>query len=173
TILNPIIQFMDTSDPPLPATIDTWTWTFGDGTSDTLQNTEHTYTDTGVFQVTLTVVNQFSCSDNIAFSVEVEPEFTLHIPNTFTPNGDGINEFFPRAANDLIPGIGIGDDFVMYIYDRWGDLIFESSSILEPWDGTANKGKNLAQEDVYAWVIIAKDHNLAKHKFVGHVTLIR
>ena len=61
----------------------------------------------------------------------------------------------------------------MYIYDRWGDLIFESTSLDEPWNGKANNGKDLAQQDVYIWIVEAKDHNQAKHKFVGQVTLIR
>ena len=167
TILNPVIAFTDSSSPPSPAVISNWIWTFGDGNSDSTQNPVHTYTDTGVYIIGLTVINEFGCEDNDAVAVEIEPEFTFHVPNAFSPNQDDINEtFIPK-------GIGLETDFVMYIYDRWGDLIFESTSLDEPWNGKANNGKDLAQQDVYIWIVEAKDHNQAKHKFVGQVTLIR
>jgi gliding motility-associated-like protein len=167
TILNPVIEFTDSSSPPSPAVISNWTWTFGDGNSDSTQNPVHTYTDSGVYVIGLTVMNEFGCEDNDNVTIEIEPEFTFHVPNAFSPNQDDINETF------MPTGIGLETDFVMYIYDRWGDLIFESTSVNEPWNGKANNGTDLAQQDVYIWVVEAKDHNQAKHKFVGHVTLIR
>jgi len=183
TILNPVIGFSDSSDAPAPASISSWTWDFGDGftigpdtgsisgsadsTTGTYENPIHTYADTGVYVIQLTVVNEFGCSGDDNVTVTIKPEFVLYAPNSFTPNQDDINETF-------IPvGIGLETDFVMYIYDRWGDLIFETNSINVPWDGTANKGKKLAQQDVYVWIVHAKDHDKAKHEYVGHVTLIR
>ena len=123
--------------------------------------------DTGVYTIGLTVTNEFGCTDNDVISIEIEPEFTFHPPNSFTPNDDDINETFMPL------GIGLDNEFVMYIYDRWGDLIFETTDATVPWDGRANKGTKMAQEDVYVWVVLITDHSNSKHKFVGHVTLIR
>ena len=61
----------------------------------------------------------------------------------------------------------------MYIYDRWGDLIYETHDIKKPWDGRANDGRDIAQQDVYVWVVITRDIMDKSHKYVGRVTLIR
>ena len=61
----------------------------------------------------------------------------------------------------------------MFIFNRWGDLVFESSDINDPWKGFTNNGNKGAQEDVYVWMVFATDHLNTKHKFIGHVTLIR
>ena len=92
----------------------------------------------------------------------------FHVPNAFTPNDDGINETF------IPQGIGIDENnFEMYIYDRWGDLIYETNDINKPWDGRANNGSKIAQQDVYIWVIFTRDMQGARHKYLGRVTLIR
>ncbi len=172
-ILSPIVVFVDSSSPPSPNTLVSWTWDFGDGNSDTIQNPTHEYSDTGLFTVVLSVLNQFGCVSQTVRIIEIKPEYILHMPNTFTPNGDGINEVFPRAINGQFPGLGLEKEFEMLIYDRWGDLIFKTNDIEVPWDGKVNKGKKLAQEDVYVWIVNVTDHEDIRHQLVGHVTLIR
>ena len=175
TILNPIIVFIDSSLPPTPASIVSWSWDYGDFTSSTDTNSthEHEYVDTGLFSVVLSVVNQFGCSSQKVRIIDINPEFMIHMPNTFTPNGDGINEVFPRAIDGQFPGLGLEKEFEMFIYDRWGDLIFKTNDIRVPWDGKVNKGRKLAQEDVYVWIVHASDHEGIRHQLVGHVSLIR
>ena len=96
----------------------------------------------------------------------VEPEFTFFIPNAFSPNGDGINdEFFGKG--DFI------DKFEMLIYDRWGNLIFYTDKIDSHWDGKANHGAELAQQDVYVYVVNIKDYKSQKHKYMGTVTIVK
>ena len=114
------------------------------------------------------VENSFGCFDTITLDVVIEGDYTLFVPNAFTPNDDGINDtFFPKA-------IGIDEkEFEMYIFNRWGDMIFETDDINEPWDGGANNGRELAKKDVYVWLIYTKDVLGKKHQYVGHVTLIR
>ena len=70
--------------------------------------------------------------------------------------------------------IGIDEkNFEMYIYNRWGYEIFETYDINKPWDGRANNGSELVQQDVYIWVILTKDISGKRHQYIGHVTLIR
>ena len=90
-------------------------------------------------------------------------------PNAFTPNGDGFNDGFSPT------GIGFKtlETYELLIYDRWGDLIFESDDYNQQWDGVANKGKEIAQEDTYVWVVRTVDHDKQRHSYIGHVTLIR
>ncbi|MCX6311558.1 MAG: gliding motility-associated C-terminal domain-containing protein [Bacteroidetes bacterium] len=125
------------------------------------------YADTGAYHIIEIVVNNFGCSDTVAYDVYIIPYTTIFVPNTFTPNGNGNNDVFLSFGEYV-------DDFHMMVFDRWGNLIFESYDQDKGWDGKANGGKYLAQEDTYVWVITyTEQHSKAKHKIIGHVNLIR
>ena len=94
------------------------------------------------------------------------PEFTFYVPNAFTPNNDGINDFFFGT------GIGIVE-YHMWIFDRWGLLIFYTNDISHTWDGKVQNGKEVSQQDVYIWKAKLVDVFGEKHKYSGHVTLIK
>ncbi|MBL4578052.1 MAG: gliding motility-associated C-terminal domain-containing protein, partial [Flavobacteriales bacterium] len=172
-IVDPTIQFTDlTQGNPI-----SWNWNFGDSNTDTIQHPTHTYADTGKYIVMLAVEDINGCRDTVYFTVEVKETYTLFAPNTFTPDGDGINDyFFPKA-------LGIkAESFEFYIFNRWGDLIFESDGVFGNyktaadrigWDGKANHGDQIAQQDVYIWMIKTEDPDRARHQYVGHVTLLR
>ncbi len=167
SLLTSTIDFTNLSSPNLNSLI--FQWDFGDGTTDSSTHTLHTYEDTGTYPVQLIATNSSGCADTIMLFVTIEGEYIIFIPNTFTPNGDGVNDyFFPK-------GVGIDNsNFRFYIFDRWGDQIFVSNDINQYWDGRANKGSRIAQEDVYIWLIIATAASSGEHhQYVGHVTLIR
>jgi len=149
---------------------DTCLWDFGDGHHITVigcGDVAITYADTGTYLVRQIVVNQFGCSDTLTYDVYIIPYTTLYVPNTFTPNGDGKNDVF-LAFGEFV------DNFDMMIFDRWGNLIFESKDMQKGWDGKANGGKELAQIDTYVYVInYSEQYNGAKHRIIGHVNLIR
>ncbi len=169
TVSQTTIMFTDLS---LGSPVE-WFWDFGDGSTlgDTsnLQNDQYSYSQEygSNYTVQLTVVNQYGCVDDTTLEIIVEPEFTFYIPNAFTPNGDGINEVFFGT------GIGIAK-YEMWIFDRWGNLIFTCSDINQSWDGTVQKGNGeLCQIDVYVWKVAITDVFDKRHKYVGHVSLIR
>ncbi|HEU4718381.1 MAG TPA: T9SS type B sorting domain-containing protein, partial [Bacteroidia bacterium] len=111
------------------------------------------------------VYNQYGCSDTAVIPIEVRPEFRFFIPNTFTPNGDGLNDIFMPA----IMGV---DNYHFMIFDRWGNLIFETSDTFQGWDGRY-KG-NKCQEDVYVWKIdFTNVVDESNQELIGHVNLIR
>ena len=91
---------------------------------------------------------------------------TYSLANTFTPNGDGINDVF------LGQGMGI-KTYEMYIYDRWGDQIYKSENPFVGWDGTANNGKSQAQQDVYVYLIKIVDFHDSPHMYIGRVSIIK
>ena len=88
------------------------------------------------------------------------------MPTAFSPNGDGINDTFQGKGFGLLA-------YEMLIFDRWGDQIFLTTSYDQPWDGRANKGKNVAQQDVYVYLIKIKDVKKVAHSYRGIVTLVR
>jgi gliding motility-associated-like protein len=125
------------------------------------------YTSAGTYYITQVVTNQWGCSDTATEYVVIEPDWSFFAPNAFTPNFDNRNETF------LVYGEGIDNsNFQMWVFDRWGNMIFTSTDINKGWDGTRDGGE-LAQIDTYVWRVQFKDINGDRHTFTGHVSLIR
>lgn len=107
-----------------------FSWDFGDGTGSTRESPQHEYEEEGDYPVSLTVVNQNGCETTLYDTVTVYPPLHVYIPNSFTPNGDGLNDVF---------GV-VGEGYLYYdleIYDRWGNILkagrFRDDTA---WDGT-------------------------------------
>lgn len=120
---------------------------------------------------TVKVFSEFGCvnSDDVTITVVCD-ESQIFIPNTFTPNGDGVNDIF------YVRGEGISDVKTFRIYSRWGELMFEKSGIntndkANGWDGTFN-GQQLPP-DVYVYMVEAFCENGDLLKLKGDITIIR
>ncbi len=126
--------------------------------------------DTAYYNVTQWVINQYGCTDSITKVVDIQPVFTFYIPNAFTPNGDGKNEGFKGE------GIGINNStYNMWVFDRWGMMIYYTSDINKAWDGhmRGNEGAPVLQEDVYVWKVKFNDFMGQLHEYHGTVTLLK
>ena len=143
----------------------TYWWNFGDGSplSDEI-NPSHTYTDSNVFEIELITTNNNQCSDTTMKVVTIHPDFAVYAPTAFTPNGDGINDDFE------VKGIGI-KTYLLQIYSRWGDLIYESKSLEDKWNGTI-KGSD-APIGSYVYQIHYTSMIDRDYSTKGTVTLIR
>lgn len=167
SLYDPTINFYNQSSTDVVS----WTWNLGDGkiVSPKTQNPVHKYEVgvSGKYLVKLFVVNDHGCVDSTYRTVEVLPEFTFFIPNAFTPTrDDGINDtFFGK-------GVGIVE-YHIWIFDRWGNLIFNTKDINTGWDGRANEGQDIAQQDVYVWKVKLKDVFGKYHDYIGTVTLVK
>lgn len=162
SITNPSISLTN-----LSAGANVWHWNFGDlDTSSINDPLQHTYADTGTYVITLIASTLYNCADTAYQTIIIEPDFLFYIPNTFTPDGDGVNDYFSGK------GVFI-KDFEMMIFDRWGKLIFESNDISKPWDGTAKQGTEIAIQDVYVYSINITDFKKQKHNYKGIVTLVK
>ena len=185
--LSPTFDITDSSFTTDPFT--SYSWTFGDGifagpgpeagtisgvdfTGGTYQALSHIYQDTGIYYITLTVTDPTKgCSDSIGQYVRINADYIFWAPNSFIPSS------FIEANRTFRPKIiGMGDDeFEIYIYDRWGDKVYEfigNYNTWKGWDGVVNDGKKIAQTDVYVWLIRTEDLNQETHEYVGHLTLI-
>lgn len=113
------------------------------------------------------VLSPLECADTICKSIHVKEVTTVYVPNSFTPNGDDINDFFfPKMVGVLEEG------YSFQIFDRWGNIIFETSDITEKWDGT-DRGKEVKQ-GVYSWKLITKHvEDFGFYAYNGEVVLIR
>jgi gliding motility-associated-like protein len=166
SILEPVVSFHNQSSSDVVS----WTWNFGDGTSTgTLNpNPVHSYpTDPpSVYPAELVVISANGCRDSVLHMVTINPEFTFFIPNAFTPNDDGVNDYF------FGEGVGILT-YELMIFDRWGNMIFYSDDLYRKWDGKANHGSEVAQQDVYVWKVKLTDVFNKKHSYIGTVTLVK
>ena len=162
TITNPIISITD-----LSSGVNFWNWNFGDTDSSFIFNpAPHTYADSGSYTITLIAGNQYNCLDTSYQNIFIEPNILFFIPNAFTPDGDGINDNFSGK------GVFI-NTYEMTIFDRWGNPVYKTNDINQPWNGKANHGNEVAQADVYVYAIKVTDFQLRKYKYKGIVTLIR
>lgn len=140
---------------------------FGDGDSligCNMGSFIHTYDAAGTYTAMQVIVNADGCVDTTYITVVVEEETTIYVPNAFTPNNNGANETFLAYGTKV-------ETFHLMVFDRWGNLLFESSDITKGWDGTY-KG-TIVQEDVYVWKINYTDQQGKKFRMIGHVSLIR
>lgn len=168
TILDPTIYFTNTSQGAI-----SYLWDFGEPTAPNgtntsiLVNPNHSYATTGKYNVHLVAFSDKGCTDTAMVPVEVKPDFAIYIPNTFTPDGNGVNDmFFPL-------GVGIDEEnYRLDIFDRWGENIFTSNNFRKGWDGSVKGGKP-APQGVYVYKLMVYDLQGNKHPFVGHVTVIR
>jgi gliding motility-associated-like protein len=167
TSSDPTIHFSDQSTPDVKA----WKWDFGDGKTvfPLTKDPVHQYQVgiSGTYTVKLFVINTNGCADSIEHSVKVEPEFSFFIPNAFTPGEkDGDNDTF------FAKGVGIVH-YHMRIFDRWGNLIFDTTEIGTGWDGHIRNTGDIAIGDVYVWKVELTDVFGKKHAYIGTVTLTK
>ena len=125
----------------------------------------HSYTDTGWFEVEHVVINTFDCPDTSKATIRINPETLIFVPNAFTPDGDGKNEIFFATA------VGI-KEFSFKIFNRWGEVLFETTDPSTGWDGMHPNGKEAIQ-GVYTWTVFAKGQNDKLIEKRGHLSLLR
>jgi gliding motility-associated-like protein len=143
--------------------IENSSWDLGDGTIivDEL-SFWHTYADTGKYEITYLVNNQFNCADTLRATLIINPVYQIFIPNSFTPNDDGDNDTFQPYLNGA-------NKYTITIFDRWGEIIFQKENGV--WDGTLNGTK--VQDGVYSYSILVNDFKDKPFTYSGIISLLK
>jgi gliding motility-associated-like protein len=166
TELENKVTFYDNSSG---ASISQYYWDFESNGQHTSKayNPTYAFTTTGYYFTMLKVTSDHGCVDSVFKKLMVDEDVTFYIPNSFTPNNDGLNDIFTPK------GVGI-KKYHMDIFDRWGELIYSTSDIMQGWDGKHKKGGSILPEGVYVYQIslIQKEGGKVKN-FAGHVTLLK
>jgi len=160
TVLEPLVRFND-----LTFGANYWAWDFGDGSVSDSPIPSHAYELAGTYTVRQVVTNVFGCEDVYISDVTVQPQTTLYFPLAFTPNGDGKNDSFFGM------GLDVGTEYVMRIYDRWGNMIFRGVGMDSQWDGRTSGGE-IAPIGVYVYKVTYKDLQGKKQDIYGNFSLI-
>ena len=142
-----------------------WQWFFDTKGYSLLQNPVFKFRDTGLYKVTLVTANQFGCTDTISKLLDVIPQVTYFLPNAFSPNEDGTNDDY--RGKGFVEGMR---NFKLEIFNRWGDILFQSKPYRNDWRGTNQSGDPLP-EGTYYYVLRL---NTADGKILrGDMTILR
>lgn len=162
-ITEPLVRFFQESK-----NANSFRWDFGDQIgSSFLSEPSYLFGDTGFFPVLLIANNDGDCPDTIMKTLYVGPDIKVFIPNAFTPHGpDNLNSTFKPVGT--LHGL---HEFYMEIYNRWGELLYVTHSMEEPWDGTY-MGEPVEQDN-YLYLIKIVDVFRNEHWYKGIVTLLR
>lgn len=141
-----------------------YNWDFGDGNQSTQSNPQHQYVASAINDVCLIATNAQGCADTVCQKVESIIVIYYDVPNAFTPNGDG--------KNDKVAVRGFGIIKVNFrIYNRWGQLVFQSTDPSQGWDGYY-QGR-LQPMDVYGYTLEVEMYTGERFTKKGDITLLR
>ncbi len=149
---------------------DSYHWNFDDGTTSTSTNVVHLFpaTPNASYNVTLLASTVHGCVDSVSHLFTVVDVILFYIPNSFTPDGDELNNMFMPVYTSGIDPFG----FQMQIFNRWGEVVFETSDMTVGWDGTF--GGEMVQDGSYVWTLSFKETMTDKrHAHTGNLNIMR
>jgi gliding motility-associated-like protein len=161
--LNNTVRFIDQSQET-----NRWNWQFDEFGTSFLQNPTFTFPDTGAMTVRLIVTHPEGCKDSITKILDLRPEIRWFMPNAFTPNNDGLNEGF--MGKGFLFG---ATNFKMTVWNRWGELVFETSNPDESWNGRVNNTGSLSPAGVYVYLVSFTGPRGEPFEFKGFATLVQ
>lgn len=141
-----------------------WSWDFDNGLTDVAQNPVHIFADTGVYFVQLAVENNYGCVDTVVKRFEFKDDYTFWIPLSFSPNNDGKNDLFKVYGFNF-------KDFEIQIYNRWGQVVYQSNDKESGWNGKYNDKD--CPEAVYVYKLKFKNNLNKGIENSGRVVIIR
>lgn len=164
TISNPLATFNSTT---VNAT--NWIWSIdGIRTSDQ-PSFFFDFRDSGTYNVELIAFNALGCADTTSQEVRVGYEYpNFFIPNSFTPNGDGLNDEFGPVINERVVA-----NYEFLVFNRLGDLVFSTSDPTVYWNGKRDNSGAMSGQDFFWWKVTYNDIDFESHEYQGKVTLIK
>lgn len=173
-VVKPLANFYILTQAPMQglpvqlenASMNAWsyTWSFGDGNGSFLVNPTHAYAQPGQYEITLIATDQKGCIDSISKWIQIAPERYIYLPNSFTPDGDGLNEYFYGRFIGLMSAR-------FYIFNRWGEEVFFSDQLNFVWDASYEGVP--VQDGTYTWYLIYEIEKGIYEDLHGHVNVIR
>jgi gliding motility-associated-like protein len=139
-------------------------WDFGDGNTDNFSNPSNTYNEPGTYLVTLIAIDEKGCTDTIIKPINIEDEWFLYVPNSFTPDDDRFNNTFEAST------IGV-QSLKIDIFNRWGEVVYQSNESNFIWNGTYNN--STAPDGTYTYSIEFITDSGRNKTQLGHVNLLR
>lgn len=125
----------------------------------------------GDYYINLTATSAEGCKADYGQMIYVKNDFGVYIPSAFSPNFDGLNDYFLPILSPF--GLDL-EFFELEVFDRWGISLFYTKQYGMGWDGTKNnKGDEFVKEGVYIYKMKFKDMEGKIHHKTGHVSLLK
>jgi gliding motility-associated-like protein len=154
-------------------------WDFDDGTTSDEKEPTHKYRIEGVYDVMLIAMNDHGnnvvCVDTLVRKITAKQGGVTRVPNAFTPNPNRPTSTTPgsNTFNDVfLPQVKGAEEFNMQVFDRWGNLVFESNNSNIGWDGY-DKNDKLMPAGVYVFKLTLRLSDGQRTTQVGDITMIR
>ena len=146
-------------------------WNFGDDESSIEVSPSHVYdVNEGDYSVTLLATSPLGCTSEYTLTIIYEEDLVFYVPNSFTPDGDQFNQVFVPIFSSAVDQ----SSYHLSIFDRWGELIFESFDLHVGWDGTYKVNQGMVQDGMYIWKIDFKlKKNDDRRLVTGHVNVLK
>jgi len=146
-------------------------WNFGDDESSIEVSPSHVYdVNEGDYSVTLLATSPLGCTSEYTLTIIYEEDLVFYVPNSFTPDGDQFNQVFVPIFSSAVDQ----SSYHLSIFDRWGELIFESFDLQVGWDGTYKVNQGMVQDGMYIWKIDFKlKKNDDRRLVTGHVNVLK
>ena len=148
-------------------------WDFGDGMG--FSNDENPYynfpnQNAGEYQVILIAYNAYGCTDTAIQIIALNNELSFYVPNAFTPDGNEFNNVWKPVFSEGLDPM----NYHASVYNRWGEIIWESYNHEIGWDGTYGKNALPVQDDIYTYQIQFAYLDSAEKKMIsGHIVVIK
>ena len=148
----------------------TFSWALDGAPVSAQSNFDYTFTQVGCYDLRLVASNVGTsnnvCRDTITKQICVTEGFNFWMPNAFSPDLDGKNDYFyPKGTG------WVETDFKFEVYDRWGTLIYKTTDTAGQWDG--RYGGSRATDEIYVWRVFVRDIYNDEHEYRGHVLIMR
>ena len=165
---NAVVNFANYSSSDPTTTIASNYWSFGEGTFSLEQEPSNDFNQVGIYIVELTVTDTKGCTDKYYKEMVSKQEYLYFPPTAFSPNGDNKNDVFKPILKDIFE-----DSYELYIYDRWGVIVFETKDINEGWDGTRQDKTTLAIQGSYTFKLLFDNYKAGLQTKTGTFVLLR
>ncbi|MFN5621088.1 MAG: gliding motility-associated C-terminal domain-containing protein [Flavobacteriales bacterium] len=166
-VLNREVRFQN-----LTAGADSIYWDFYSAGESTNPNPFWTFPDietTTPYVVCLTAGNEYGCLDTLCQDIFVENVLQVFIPNTFSPDGDGLNDVFLPVVNGELDG-----SYRFWVYNRWGDTVFYTEEVGKAWTGGYDGNTYYIPDGYYLWKVQVESLETGKlETYSGNVFIVR
>lgn len=143
-------------------------WDFGDKNTSTLENPKNYFKENGTYTVSLDYTSLSGCSKKVFKTIEMSKKTKLLAPNSFTPNGDGLNDYFMPEELKVS-----GSKFTLNIFNKRGQQVFTTQDASHPWDGVNQKTGEKCQNDPYIWIVKLINENGEPEQYKGSIFLFK
>ena len=162
----PVITFYNQSEHAVA-----WIWDMAGLGTFLDENPQFRFSDKypGTYEVCLVSIDNHGCMDTVCHDVVIDDVLQTYAPNSFTPDGDGLNDTWGLVSN--MPDI---TTFEMRVFDRWGRAVFETTDPKATWDGKHMNGGEILKQDVYAFRCTFQVISTGGlREYLGHVSILK